>query len=236
VDEGRGTAVALFLILLVTCAGTYWAIQTVRTGGTLFTFGSTEIITPTPGQVVPTFTPFIGLAPSPTPFTPATPVVATPSPTPQPPIQPAVPTRPTAGPTPTPLPSPTPRPAASPTPPPSPTPAYLFTVLRQGPDYSKGCNGSYIFGYIYDAQGNPLPGVRVHVFDYYGNDFPPAISKEDPPGWYDVLISSQPNTWVVEIVDEAGNRVSPQVEVVNTGRFVEGQEACWHRVDFRRTR
>ncbi len=232
-NEGRGTALAFFLILLITCAGTYWAIQTVRTSGTLLSFGNTELISPTPVGVRLTLTPFVGLAQSPTPLIVYTPPPATPSPTPQPPIQPAVPTAPPVPPTATRRPLPT-QPVTSPTPPPSPTPSFPFIVLRQGPDFSKGCNGHYIYGYIYDRNGNPLPGVLVHVFDYYGNDFAPAVSKVDPPGWYDVLISGQRNTWVVEVVDEAGNQLSPRVEVLNTGRFVEGQEACWHRVDFQR--
>lgn len=234
-NEGRGTALAFFLILLVTCAGTYWAIQTVRTGGTLLSFGGAELISPTPAEVLPTFTPFIELAPSPTPLVPQTPVPVTPSPTPQPPIQPFIPTPAPVSPTPTPSPVPT-RPTAPPTPIPTPTPSFPFIVLRQGPDFSQGCNGHYIFGYIYDQNGNPLPGVRVHVFDYYGNDVPPATSKVDPPGWYDVLISGQRNLWVVEVVDEAGNQLSPRVEVLNTGNYVEGKEACWHRVDFKRVK
>lgn len=246
IEEGRATAVAFFLILLITCVGAYWVVQTVRTSGGLFSFG-TEVITPTPLTVTePTFTPLTQLLPSPTPvFDAPTPAPASPTATQQPVIAATIPpTQPPAERTATSAaeeteeaqPTESPTPADTPTPPPSPTPAYPFRIIEQGPDYSRGCNGHYIFGYVYDENGNPLSGARIHVFDIYGNDIPPAPSKADPPGWYDILISSERDTWNVEVVDDSGNQISPRAEVVNTGNFVEGQEACWHRVDFQRTR
>lgn len=248
IDEGRATAVAFFLILLITCVGAYWVVQTVRTSGSLFSFG-TEVITPTPLTVAePTFTPLAQIMPSPTPiFDAPTPAPATPTATQQPVIAATIP--PTQQPaertatsaadaTEQAQPTESPTPADTPTPAPSPTPAYLFQVAEQAPDFSQGCNGHYIFGQVNDANGNPLPGVLVHVYDYYGNDFGAKPTKSAPgdEGKYDVPISAERDTWVVEIVDDAGNQLSPQVEVLNTGQFVEGEEACWHRVDFRRTR
>lgn len=243
VEEGHGTAVVFFLVLLITCAGAYWVVQTVRTSGGLFSFGGTEVITPTPLAVVPaTFTPLSQSAPLPTAvFDAPTPAPASPTPTQQPPIAATVPpTRPPVDLTATVATQDTPNLTPSPTSTPSatPTPAFPFTVVRKEPDFSKGCNGYYIFGTVYDENGNPLPNVLVNVFDYYGNDFPDKPTKSAPgdEGKYDFPISAERDTWVVEIVDDAGNQLSPRVEVLNTGNFIEGQEACWHRVDFQRRR
>ena len=239
-NGGRGTAIAFLLVMLIICAGVYWVAQSVRTAG-VWGIGSAEVITPTPHIAPPTFTPF-SVRPTPSPTSSPTLQSALLTPTAQPPIVAAIPTfAPTALP-PTPLPplvpvffnTPTPRPTAPP--PPTATPTFPFQVALQTPDFERGCAGYYIYGYVYDRNGNPLPGVRVHVFDIYGNDIPPVVTKTEPPGWYDVVISNQRDTWIVEVVDEAGRQLSPRVQVLNTGNFVEGQEACWHRVDFRQSR
>lgn len=239
--EGRGSAVAFLLILLIVCGGAYWAYQAVREGGSLVSFGGTEVLRPTAIVVaagLPTVTPLPGV-PTETPrFVPPTPALLTPvppSPTPLPPIA-VVSPAPTTEPTPTialdTTPTPTPTETAVP---PTATPAFLFQPALHRPDFERGCNGHYIFGYIRDSAGNLLSGVLVHVYDQYGNDLGVAPSKEPPDlGYYNFPISPVRDTWTVEVVDASGTPLSPPVEVLNTGGFVVGQEACWHQVDWLR--
>ncbi len=146
----------------------------------------------------------------------------------------SVPPTATVVPTSTPLPTiPPPPPTITPIPV-TATPAFLFRVAAAGPDYSRGCTGPYIFGYLRDAVGNPLPGLRVRATNQFGAELPPSTSKTEPPGWYDIVISAERAVWYVQVVDAANDPLSPIVEVLNTGNFVQGSEACWHQVDFTR--
>lgn len=131
---------------------------------------------------------------------------------------------------------PPPPPTATPFPTPIPvtaTPSYLFYASAAGPDYSRGCNGFYVFGYLRDQSGTPLPGLRLQVWSQYAA-IPPVTTKVDPPGQYDAPISQDPMMWYVQVVDAGGAPLSPAVEVYNSGHFVDGSEACWHQVDFTR--
>jgi hypothetical protein len=276
--EGRGSAIAFFVILAILCATGYWVRQILQEGGDLIRFGPPPAASSAVAlqlTTFPTVTP-LAMAPSETPlFVPPTPAEATATPTttptatPQPPIalvtqpasaagaiatvaSPSAATRTPAGrqtvtvsPSPTALRTATPLTSATPTalptattpptaapPPPSPTAGWLFQVGMRGPNYERGCDGHYIYGMVYDANGAPLPGVRLHAFDIYGNDLGIAVSKDSPAGSYDFVISGVRDTWTVEVLGENGQRVSPQVEVVNTGSFQPGSEACWHQVDW----
>ncbi|HBY98352.1 MAG: hypothetical protein M5U01_13565 [Ardenticatenaceae bacterium] len=238
----RGTALAFLLILVIVCGGAYWAYQAVQGGGSLVSFGGTEVLRPTAIVVatgLPTVTPLAAI-PSETPrFVPPTPALLppmSPTATPLPPI--AVATQPPA-PTAVALSTPTAPPDVTPTVPPTETavptatPAFPFQLALQRPDFDRGCNGHYIYGYIRDSAGNLLPGVLVHVWDQYGNDLGVASSKEAPDlGYYNFPISPVRDTWTVQIVDPSGAALSPPVQVLNTGGFVVGQEACWHQVDW----
>lgn len=252
--EGRGTAVAFFLILGIICAGLYWSVQALRQGGTLISLGGTEEVGGSPAPLTvagPSVTPLV-LPPTETPlFVPPTPapatVTPTATPTPQPPISIEIPTvaatepagaSPTVAggtntPSATPAESPTPEATATETPiPASPTPSLPFQIARQQPDFERGCNGHYIYGTVRDASGAPLPGVRLHAYDLYGNDLGIVETKVDPAGSYDFVISPVRDVWTVEVVDESGRPISPRAEVLNTGGFKPGEEACWHRVDW----
>lgn len=250
--ESRGTAAAFFLILAIVCTGAYWAYQSLRSGGSLVSLGGAEVIRPTAISVataLPTVTPLIP-SPTETPlFVPPTAAVLTllPTSTPLPPIGVATqlaapsPSSPESTPSPSPLLpesteeiTATVEPTASPTETPlPPTPAFLFQPGFQGPNFERGCNGYYIFGYVRDSTGALLAGVLIHVFDQYGNDLGVTPSKDAPDlGYYNFPISGVRDTWTVQIVDENGEPLSPPVEVLNTGGFVPGQEACWHQVDW----
>lgn len=256
-SERIGNALAFGVVLLIILAGAWSVLNVLRGGSSVISFGGTEEVRPTQAVVVlqPTLTPFdaIVLEPTNTPLifeppTPAAPTAtsapqletvlpptATPSPTDTPPpsptatetLPPTATAPPTETPTATPIPSPTPVP-------PSPTPPYPFRIAAAGPDFGRGCSGHYIFGFVRDAFGNPLPGLRVRVYNEFGLDIPPATTKTDPPGWYDVLISEQRARWFVQVVDAGNNVLSPTAEVLNTGNYIEGVEACWHQVDFAR--
>lgn len=113
------------------------------------------------------------------------------------------------------------------------TPPVSFQGTFIGPDFSQGCPGYYIMGYVYDQNGNPLPGIQVRVYNEF-QQITPATTKEEPVGWYDIVISEVEATWFVEVIDSNGTPLSAPVEVYNTGNYVEGSEGCRHRVDFKR--
>ena len=116
--------------------------------------------------------------------------------------------------------------------PPTVTPSFPFRPAFVGPDFSQGCPGFYVFGYIRDQNGNLLSGVKVRAINEYQNDIPVAISKEEPLGWYDIVISENEAYWQVQVVDANNNPLSDIVTVFNSGNYVEGSDACRHQVDF----
>lgn len=263
--ETLGNALAFLLIFGILGFGAYFVYSIIFGEGDLISLGGTNVVRPTEIVVVvpPTLTPFAGggtlaVPSSPTPLfqqptaapptaTATTPPTLTPLPTSEStPVLPPTPfVEPTSALPPTPIvtatpiePSATPLPTETPLPtaiPPTAVPQFAFRPAAAGPDYSRGCSGFYIFGYVRDASGNPLPGLRVRVVSEFGLEIPPATTKTDPPGWYDVLISQNRSLWYVSVVDASNNALSPSVEVLNTGAFVDGSESCWHLVDFVRT-
>ncbi len=262
--ERLGTLLAFGFVLIILIVGCYTVAGVFYGGEALFSFGNGEEVRPTAVVVLiqPTLTPLSGASSSPASPTPLfqPPTPAAPSPTtetmgeePIPPTFTPAPD-PTEPPTATPvpptvaLPSPTSFPTSTPAPPtqtpvpptqtpvpPSPTPPYLFRVSAAGPDFGRGCSGQYIYGYVRNAGGAPMSGIRVRAYNQWGYQLDPASSKVDPPGWYDIPITEEATLWYVQVVDAANNPLSPVVEVPHTGRFVEGSEACWHQVDFART-
>jgi hypothetical protein len=112
---------------------------------------------------------------------------------------------------------------------------FFFQATAAGPDYERGCEGHYVFGYVRDAAGNPLPGLRVRATNPFGLETSPATTQQEPRGWYAIAIPAERSFWYVQVVDAGNSPLSPPVEVLNTGNFVVGSEACWHQVDFART-
>lgn len=253
--ESLGNAIAFVLVLGILAFGAYFVYGIITGENDVLSLGGTIEMRPTEVVVVtlPTLTPFAGTAivtaSSPTPLfqqptaaPPTATITPRPTNTPLPTALPGTATTiasptssqpsPTSFPTVTAPPTETPVPTPIPATPTSPPPQFQFQIAGTGPDYSQGCGGYYIFGTVRDAAGNPLPGLRVRVVSEFGLEIPPATTKTDPPGGYDVLISQQRSLWYVQIVDPANTPLSPSVEVLNTGSFVDGSESCWHRVDF----
>ncbi|GAB4513281.1 MAG: hypothetical protein Kow0047_24850 [Anaerolineae bacterium] len=181
--------------------------------------------TPTPEPIEPT-------SPTPTPKSSAveipSPVTPTPIPTTAEPSEPATsaaqPTRP---------PSPTPTPT---TPPPTPTPAFEFIPAGPVRHTTEGCAGQAIRGTIYDAAGNPLPGVRVWLYDQWANESH-ATSKAGATdlGQYDFpIFINAPAMFYVTILGADGAPVSPTIEVPHH-QGAAGNAPC-HWLDWRRTR
>src|SRR5574341_310719 len=173
-----------------------------------WTITPTATITPTP-TVTRTPTPTSTLTPTITPTPTNTPTATnTPLPT-------NTPTR-----TNTPLPTNTPRPTntAGPTSTPLPGQSYTFT----GPTYTTatyGCNWSGVEGQVFDRAGNPQLGILVRVF---GGGIDQLVTSGSATlygnaGWErsfnNALITG---TFYVQVVDNAGNALSPEVTVSMT--------------------
>jgi hypothetical protein len=168
-----------------------------------FTLTPTDTATPT---VTPTETPTI--TPSPT-------ITDTPAPTGTPTV------------TPTPSVSPTPQPTFTPTgpsatPPPTVSP-YLFD-LRQGSAIytqnfanSLGCAWQGIGGQVFDINGGPLNGYRVHVFDGVGLDryVDSGSNTLYGPGGWEVPVDNKiaPSQFFVELLSPGNTAISPRITV-----------------------
>ncbi|MGB0386740.1 MAG: protein kinase domain-containing protein [Ardenticatenaceae bacterium] len=111
-------------------------------------------------------------------------------------------------------------------------PTYPFRGTFVGPDFSQGCAGFYVLGYVRDQDGNLLSGVRIRVVNQQEANTEITASREEPLGWYDVPISEKEAYWDVQVVDADNNPLSEIVTIKNSGNYVEGSEACRHQVDF----
>jgi hypothetical protein len=107
-------------------------------------------------------------------------------------------------------------------------------ALARSVRYSSGdCPGSYALGIITDQGGNPLPGIRLGLVDEYGNAFS-AVSKSGPgdTGRYDFPMGGPPRRFFISIVDDAGQPLSPRVELLHDLPPHQGKGCRW--VDWRR--
>ena len=181
---------------------------------------------------------------------PATPTpIATPTPRPTDTTSPLPTDMPTpVSPTETPTPNPTPSPlpptlAATRTPipptqalastatlrPPTPTPTSSYRFLPSlpaWPDPSHPCPScpkapAYIVGWVTDAAGNPLAGVRLVCYnDWHRYD----VVASKGGGEYDFLIIQADTTWYVVVVDQNDQPISPAapvtVSLVESCRYV----------------
>src|SRR5574341_130467 len=172
--------------------------------------------------VIPTFTPtLIGPTVNPTwTITPTATITPTPTvtrtPTPTSTLTPTITPTPTNTPTATntPLPTNTPGPTSTPL----PGQSYTFT----GPTYTTatyGCNWSGVAGQVFDRAGNPQLGILVRVF---GGGIDQVVTSGSATlygnaGWErsfnNALITG---TFYVQVVDSAGNALSPEVTVSMT--------------------
>jgi hypothetical protein len=104
--------------------------------------------------------------------------------------------------------------------------------MLDGPVHSEcGRPSALIYGWVRDAQSENLEGVRIRVSDPWGN-VAEAISKGgNEAGYYDVVRGMETVTWVVVVVDGAGNPLSPVVTI----EPVQGAAGCWYQLDWQRT-
>ena len=179
----------------------------------LFMIWNFSYVTRSRTEVIQIFTP------TPTPSLTPSPTPPLPSPTPSPTL--------TFTPSPLPTFTPTPRPTPTPT-----LPRYLFTLSSPvRPALERGCIVGSIFGYIKDASGNLLAGVRVKVFNPWGYEAV-TISKGGPDqGYYDVILSTEPSIWYVVVIDEKGVEISPRVTIEHRA----DSPACHYQVDWIKT-
>ena len=216
--QDRTYAIAFLLVLALICLGAYVAATTV-----LFSPRAPTISLGTPTPSAPlevTATPTLPLFPTPTSLPSlVTPVAPTPTPLP-----PATPT-PSVSPTPTPEPSPT---GPTPTPaPPTPVGGFLYRLLSiEGPNCQRG---AYIRGRVYDVQGNGEPGVRVHLFTPWGYNEIRETKGGGDAGNYDFVMGRDSARFHIEIVNSAGQAISPTWDIDYQGgctTFVD-----WQRIE-----
>ena len=231
----KGYAVGFFIVLLVVVLGLYVAItgfvssrEAQRAQAAAAASTQAALPSTTPTRVVPTATETAVVIPSPVTgltvtMTAMAPTAATDpeAPTEPPPLPPTE--------APAAQPSETPVPVVQP-PTPGPAPAYQFRLAgppSPDPNYQICC---YVYGTVKDAAGNGLEGVLVQAFNEWST-FPPAMTKGGIEiGKYDIPIGREQVTWYVMIVDQAGNQISPQVQLQ-----WNPEEANGFRIDWQRT-
>lgn len=206
-------------------------ISVLPTGVVLPTLTPSSTPTNTP---LPTFTPTAtqtlvpSITPSPT-FTQVPPTNTLP-PTATQPIPPSATITVTPGPSSTPTQAPTATNTAPPTALPSPTgptPSPFPFALRDSQvtfttnfANTAGCNWQGIGGQVFDANGNPLTNIRVHVFGQSFDQFTTSGSNSlYGVGGYEISVgtASTPATFIVELLSEQGTVISPQVTVAFPG-------------------
>ncbi len=220
--QNKGSALIFLFVLFVMCLGTYGAVSTIVKGRgsdvialeTLTPTAAAET-TATRSTPVPTDTP----AETPTPHSELSTPVA-PTATPIPPATPTSPPRPTATPTTTPG-----RSAVSPTPAPAVV-EHRFRVIENRQDCTPG--QGYVRGTVYDADGDRLQGIHVHLYDNQAYDEHTeskagAIDK----GQYDFPMGPDAARFYLEIVDNLGNPLSAP-------EAVDYLPGCTNHVDWQR--
>jgi len=224
----KGYAVGFLIVLLIVLLGLYVAFTGFMSTREALRAQATPVPTGQVGQVTRAATPV-----TPTPNTTFVPLpdhiplitdTLTPTPTLPPTAEPSATPKPAKPPA-------TRRPTAPPVKAPTATPVetFQFRVRSTQKDPSRpGC--CYIFGYVRDANGNLLEGIRVQASSQWDTQ-PPAITKAGAEaGWYDIPVYLPKGTYTVTIVDSAGNPISRQA-VVDFDSSVAG----WFRVDWQRT-
>jgi hypothetical protein len=135
---------------------------------------------------------------------------------------------------PTEQPSPLPtEPAAVPTAP--PTQAYEFAPAAAVRHSNENCPGQSIRGTVYDAAGNPLPGIRLWLYDQWANSaYTESKAGEADRGQYDFPVyQNDPAIFYVTVLTSDGSPISPTVEVYH--RQGPQQAIDCHWVDWKRT-
>ena len=231
----KGYSIGFLIVLLVVVLGLYVAItgfvssrDAHRTQAAAAASTQAALPSRTPTRIAPTPTETVMVIPTPvTGLTVTMTAMASAGAT-----EPAAATEPPPPPpTQAPVVRPTDTPASVVQPPtPVPAPAFQFRLAGPpGPDpsYQICC---YVHGTVKDAAGNGLEGVQVQAFNEW-TTFPPALTKGGgEAGKYDIPIGREQVTWYVMIIDQAGNQISPQVQLQ-----WNPDEANGYRIDWQRT-
>lgn len=238
--QNRLSAIIILVVILgICCLGLYVAISgylnnnpppfIANLRGTLPAFTAIPIVlatdtpillqTNTPGAILPTAPP------------PNLPLVTIPSPNAPAPTGTA--------------PAPTSRPNPSAVPPTITTVAscgaFQFCNAGGPPDPSLapssaiGCPSNYIWGRVVDLGGKGLPDKKIRFRDP-NKEIGTAVTKNTPdiPGKYDIPSGTPPSQWMVWVLGDDGNPISPQVTIM-TQNYV-GAGNCPNRIDFKQQR
>ncbi len=229
--QDRVYAAAIFLVLGLCCIGAYVAVSgfmLANPDGLAISLAQ-ETATPTAGVTVeiPTETP---APPTNTPL----PATSTPEG-----FQPTAVPEATRGPTLDFIPTvATLEPSVTPTPEFTATPPGCGAPFcpRLGPPDPRAptgnvCPGNYLWGFVTDASGNGVPGVRVKFRgEGGGGDIKTTkAGPADPAGIYDFPATS--GIWTVSVVDRDENEMGPAFQV-QAGQGWSGSGNCPTRVDF----
>lgn len=218
--KNKGSALAFLFVLFVMCIGSYAAVSALLKGKASSPIALETEAPTTQGEMtlasstpVPTDTP----AETPVPHSELSTPVA-PTATPVPPATPTSPPRPTATPSSTATPG-----TASPTRA-APIGEYPFVATRNERDCR--ANAGYIRGTVYDADGNTLSGVNVHL---YSDAYDQRIQSKGgiDMGKYDFPMGPDAARFYLEIVDNLGNPIS-------AAELVDYDPACTNYVDWQR--
>lgn len=163
--------------------------------------------------------------------TPTTVPTTAPPPTVAPPtFPPVVPPPPTYPPAPTAVPTSPPPPTNTPEPTPTPLPPFIVRDFLGGP----GCDGVKTFGTVYAANGSPLAGVRLRMYNNYGYA-PEQVT--DGSGRYEFFLRESPSPEIKGmwhwVIIENGAPVSPIISYEMTG--VCGQGPHLFKLDWQKT-
>jgi hypothetical protein len=233
-----GYVIAFALVLVVIVAGTFfggrfvvqrfrqdfqfrqeWSPPELPSSPTPEAPPETETVAPTarpaPTQVVvPT-----PVAPSPEPFIPTD--------TPTLPATPALVITPDQTQTPTPA-------AETATLPPTPAAAEPFHASGPARTSLGDCGGLLVLGLVSDANGAPLPGIRLRLVDEFANEaFAVTKSGQTDLGRYDFPMAGPPRELSLTIVDEGGSPLSRPAGFTFYGNAPDAQATCYE-IDWQR--
>lgn len=202
--RSRGLAVGFLIVVLAACVGAYaaWRVSNSRLGPSGPAWQpptpAAAVVSPTAASAVPTAV--------------VVPTVAVPTNTPAPALTSTPTTRLRSSPTPTLVGS-----TATPSPTSAPVGSYRFLPVGSVRHTTGGCPGLYVMGDVWDARGNPLPGVRLRNTDQWGNEaFTTTKSGAGDLGHYDFPLfppDGMAVTYRLVVLDEAGRPASPVVSV-----------------------
>jgi|GEM_PF-747661 len=231
--------VILVVILGICCLGLYVAISGFMNNnppafianlrGTLPVFTAIPVVFPTDTPALLQTNPTNAISPIAPP--PTLPIISIPSPNAPAPTSAAP--APTTRPNPTAIP-PTNTAAAN-------CGAFQFCNLGGPPDPSLapssaiGCPSNYIWGRVIDLSGKGMPDKKIRFRDP-NKEIGTSVTKNTPdiPGKYDIPSGTPSSQWIVWILGDDGNPISPQVTIM-TQNYV-GAGNCPNRIDFKQQR